>query len=124
MSSSWASRVKRDDLLQIQVDGTKGSAVCGLHRCFIQPLAATPRPLFDPERPQAAVFDDEWQEMPTLDPFKNSYREGWELFLRHVAEDGPFPSPLLEGAKGVQLAEACHQSHRERRWVDLEKLTV
>lgn len=122
VSSSWASRVKRDDLLQIQVDGTAGSAVCGLHRCFLQPLVATPRPFFDPERPQTAVFDDEWQEMPTLDPFKNSYREGWELFLRHVAEDGPFPSPLIEGAKGVQLAEVCHQSHRERRWVQLDRL--
>jgi predicted dehydrogenase len=124
VSSSWANRVKRDDLLQIQVDGTQGSAVCGLHRCFIQPLAATPKPFFDPERPQVAVFDDEWQEMPTIEPFKNSYREGWELFLRHVAEDGPFPSPLLEGAKGVQLAEACHQSHHERRWVDLAPLTL
>jgi predicted dehydrogenase len=124
VSSSWASRVKRDDLLQIQVDGTKGSSVCGLHRCFVQPLVATPRPFFDPERPQTAVFGDEWQEMPTLDPFKNSYREGWELFLRHVAEDGAFPSPLIEGAKGVQLAEACHQSHRERRWITLNKLNV
>jgi predicted dehydrogenase len=122
VSSSWASRVKRDDLLQIQVDGTNGSAVCGMHRCFVQPLMATPRPFFDPENPRAGNFDGDWQEMPTLDPFKNSYREGWELFLRHVAEDGPFPSPLLEGAKGVQLAEACHQSHRERRWIDLPKL--
>ena len=124
VSSSWASRVKRDDLLQIQIDGTAGSAVCGLHRCFIQPLVATPRPFFDPERPQTAVFDDEWQEIPALDPFKNSYREGWELFLRHVAEDGPFPSPLIEGAKGVQLAEACHQSHRERRWVPIDRLNT
>ncbi len=124
VSSSWASRVKRDDLLQIQVDGTQGSAVCGLHRCFVQPLVATPRPFFDPERPQTAVFDEDWQEMPAVDPFKNSYREGWELFLRHVAEDGAFPSPLIEGAKGVQLAEACHRSHAERRWIDLEKLDV
>ena len=124
ISSSWASRVKRDDLLQIQVDGAKGSAVCGLHRCFVQPLVATPRPFFDPERPQSAVFDDEWQEMPSLDPFKNSYREGWELFLRHVVEDISFPSPLIEGAKGVQLAEACHQSDRERRWIDLPPLTL
>jgi predicted dehydrogenase len=124
ISSSWASRVKRDDLLQIQVDGAKGSAVCGLHRCFVQPLVATPRPFFDPERPQSAVFGDEWQEMPSLDPFKNSYREGWELFLRHVVEDMSFPSPLIEGAKGVQLAEACHQSDRERRWIDLPPLTL
>jgi predicted dehydrogenase len=124
VSSSWASRVKRDDLLQIQVDGTLGSAVCGLHRCFVQPLVATPKPFFDPERPQAAVFDEQWQEMPDIEPFRSSYRAGWELFLKHVAEDAPFPSPLLEGAKGVQLAEACYQSNRERRWIDLPALTL
>ena len=124
VSSSWASRVKRDDLLQIQIDGTAGSAVCGLHRCFVQPLIATPRPFMDSENPQPMVFDEQWQEMPALLPFVNPYREGWELFLHHVAEDGPFPSPILEGAKGVQLAEACHQSQRERRWIDLEELSV
>jgi predicted dehydrogenase len=124
VSSTWAGRVKRDDLLQIQVDGTAGSAVCGMHRCYVQPLVATPRPFFDPENPRSGNFDGDWLEMPPLDPFRNSYREGWDLFLRHVAEDGPFPSPLLEGAKGVQLAEACHQSDRERRWVELEKLTI
>jgi predicted dehydrogenase len=124
VSSSWASRVRRDDLLQIQVDGTFGSAVCGLHRCFVQPLITTPKPFFDPEHPQSMVFDDQWQEMPDVEPFRNGYRAGWELFLRHVAEDAPFPSPLLEGAKGVQLAEACYQSNRERRWVDLPVLKL
>jgi predicted dehydrogenase len=124
VSSSWASRVKRDDLLQIQVDGTSGSAVCGLHRCFVQPLVATPKPFFDPERPQAMVFDEQWQELPDIEPFRSSYRAGWELFLKHVAEDAPFPSPFFEGAKGVQLAEACYQSHRERRWVDLPELKL
>ncbi len=124
VSSSWASRVKRDDLLQIQVDGTAGSAVCGLHRCFVQPLAATPKPFFDAERPQTMVFDEQWQEMPDIEPFRSSYRVGWELFLRHVAEDGPFPSPLIEGAKGVQLAEACYRSDRERHWIDLPRLTL
>lgn len=122
IGSSWANRVKRDDLLQIQVDGTEGSAVAGLHRCFIQPAVATPRPFFSPEQPQAMVFDEQWQELPELEPFENGYRAGWELFLRHVAEDAPFPAPLLEGAKSVQLAEACHQSHRERRWVELPTL--
>jgi predicted dehydrogenase len=122
VSSSWASRVKRDDLLQIQVDGTRGSAVSGLHRCFVQPLAATPKPFFDPERPQPMVFDQQWQEMPDIEPVRNGYRAGWDLFLRHVAEDAPFPSPFREGAKSVQLAEACHQSNRERRWIDLPAL--
>ncbi len=124
VGSSWASRVKRDDLLQIQVDGTRGSAVGGLHRCFVQPLIATPKPFFDPERPQPMVFNEQWQEMPDVEPVRNGYRAGWELFLRHVAEDAPFPSPFLEGAKSVQLAEACYQSHRERRWIDLPALTL
>ena len=124
VSSSWASRVKRDDLLQIQVDGTLGSAVCGLHRCFVQPLATTPKPFFDPERPQPMNLDEQWQEMPDVEPLRNGYRAGWEQFLRHVAEDAPLPSPLLEGAKSVQLAEACHQSNRERRWIELPPLTL
>ena len=124
VASSWASRVKRDDLLQIQVDGTRGSAVCGLHRCFVQPLVATPKPFFDPERPQPMVFDEQWQELPDVEPLRNGYRAGWEMFLRHVAEEAPFPTPLLEGAKSVQLAEACHQSNRERRWIDLPELTL
>ena len=124
IGSSWASRVKRDDLLQIQVDGALGSAVAGLHRCFIQPAVATPKPFFSPEQPQAMVFDEQWQEMPEIEPFENGYRAGWELFLRHVADDAPFPAPLLEGAKSVQLAEACYRSHRERRWVELEPLNL
>jgi predicted dehydrogenase len=124
VGSSWASRVKRDDLLQIQVDGTLGSAVAGLHRCFVQPSIATPKPFFSPEQPQSMVFDEQWQEMPEIEPFENGYRAGWELFLRHVAEGTPFPAPLLEGAKSVQLAEACYRSHRERRWVELEPLVL
>jgi predicted dehydrogenase len=124
IASSWANRVKRDDLLQIQVDGTEGSAVAGLHRCFIQPAVATPKPFFSPEQPQAMVFDEQWQEMPDIEPLENGYRAGWELFLHHVAEEAPFPAPLIEGAKSVQLAEACYQSHRERRWVELPTLEI
>ena len=36
-NSSWCVRVRRDDLLTIHVDGTKGSAVAGLRNCWIQP---------------------------------------------------------------------------------------
>jgi predicted dehydrogenase len=124
VNSSWCTRVKRDDMLTVQVDGTAGSALCTLHRCFVQPLAATPKPFWNVETDRSEEFDEQWQEAPDLEPFKNSYRAGWELFLRHVAEDAPFPSSLLAGAKGVQLAEACYQSDRERRWVDLPALSL
>ncbi len=47
-NSSWTVRVRRDDLLTLQVDGTKGSAVAGLRGCVIQPYGATPRPVWNP----------------------------------------------------------------------------
>src|SRR4051794_22453133 len=43
-NSSWCVRVRRDDLLTLQVDGTHGSAVAGLGRCLTQPRANTPKP--------------------------------------------------------------------------------
>jgi predicted dehydrogenase len=122
--SSWSTRVRQDDMLTLQVDGTHGSAVAGLHSCVIQPAVATPKPVWsvDDAAAHAAGLRDHWQAVPDNEPFRNSYRAGWELFIRHVAEDGPFPSPLIDGARGLQLIEACHLSHLERRWVDLPPL--
>ena len=122
VTTSWASRVKRDDLIQIQIVGTLGSALAGGHRCFVQSLAATPRPVWNVEVPQAMDFDSQWQEVPEIEPFKNSYRHGWELFLRHVTDGEPLRSTALEGAKDVQLTELCYQSDRERRWIDVPNL--
>ena len=120
---SWASRVRRDDMLTMKIDGTLGSAVTTLHRCFIQPLAGTPKPVWSVDVLQATDFNAQWQEVPDVDVNKNSYRCGWELFLKHVVDGTPFPSPLLAGAKGVQLAEACYRSDAERRWIDLPVLS-
>jgi len=122
VTSSWATRVKRDDLIQIQIDGTLGSALAGGHKCFVQSLAATPKPSWNVEAPQAMDFDAQWHEVPDIEPFRNSYRQGWEQFLRHVAEGDPLRSPMLEGAKDVQLTELCYQSDRERRWIDVPVL--
>jgi predicted dehydrogenase len=122
--SSWATRVRQDDMLTIHVDGTQGSAVAGLHDCLIQSSAMTPKPVWSVDTPaiHARGLREAWHPMPEIDPFLHSYRAGWELFLRHVAEDAPFPSPLIDGAKGLQLVEACHRSHNERRWIDLDPL--
>ncbi|MEJ0079173.1 MAG: Gfo/Idh/MocA family oxidoreductase [Alphaproteobacteria bacterium] len=122
VTTSWATRVKRDDLIQIQIDGTLGSAIAGGHKCVVQLLTATPRPVWNVEVPQAMNFDAQWQEVPDNEPFKNSYRHGWEQFLRHVAQDDPLPSTILEGARDVQLTELCYQSDRERCWIDVPPL--
>ncbi len=122
-NSSWATRVRRDDLLTVQVDGTKGSAVAGLRDCWIQPYGATPRPVWNPDAPSALNYFDGWQKMPEQETYENAFKSQWELFLRHVAHDEPFRWNLLEGAKGLQLAEKGIESWKKRAWVDVEPLT-
>ncbi len=124
MNSSWAVRVYRDDLLTLQVDGTEGSAVAGLRSCRIQHRAATPKPVWNPDIPQNIRFFDNWQDVPDNASFGNAFRTQWEQFLRHVVCDAPFPWDLLEGAKGLQLAELGLQSWRERRWIDVLPLQI
>jgi predicted dehydrogenase len=119
---SWAVRVRRDDLLTLQVDGTKGSAVAGLRHCWIQPYGATPRPVWNPDIENPFDFFDQWQKVPEQQPFDNAFKVQWELFLRHVAADAPFRWNLLEGAKGVQLASKGIESWQSRCWVDIPAL--
>jgi hypothetical protein len=42
--------------------------------------------------------------------------------IRHVVADTPFRWDLMEGAKGVQLADTGLQSWKQRRWVDIQPL--
>lgn len=121
-NSSWCVRVRRDDLVTLQVDGTKGSAVAGLRRCFIQPHAATPKPTWSPDVAPKVDYWAGWQEVPDNEEYGNAFKEQWALFLRHVAVGAPFPWTLKEGAKGVQLAELGLQSWAERRWIDVAEL--
>ena len=120
-NSSWTVRVRRDDLLMLQVDGTEGSAVAGLRRCFFQDYEGTPRPVWNPDIPQPVDFYAGWKEVPG-ESYDNAFKAQWELFLRHVAGEGPFRWNLLEAAKGVQLAELAQKSWKQRRWLDVPKL--
>lgn len=121
MNSSWCVRVRRDDLLTLQVDGTKGSAVAGLRQCLIQPAAGTPRPVWNPDVDSPINFFDTWTPVPTNQDFDNAFKAQWELFLHHVVKGGPFQWNLLEGAKGVQLAEKGIESWQKRCWVRVEE---
>ncbi len=122
-NSSWTVRVRRDDLLTLQVDGTQGSAVAGLRDCWIQPYAATPRPVWNPDLPNPIDFFATWQKLPDQRSYDNAFKAQWELFLRHAALDEPFRWDLLEGARGVQLAELALESSRLRRWIDVPELS-
>jgi predicted dehydrogenase len=121
-NSSWTTRVRRDDLLTLQVDGTKGSAVAGLRECWTQHYGNTPKPVWNPDIQQPINFYEGWSKVPEQEVHDNAFKAQWELFLRHVVLDEPFPWNMLEGAKGVQLAEKGLESWEKRAWVNLGDL--
>ena len=112
INSSWSFRVYRDELFSLQVDGTLGSAVAGLRECRTQHRVNTPRPVWNPDIANPFQFREHWQDVPDNQVFDNGFKVQWEMFLRHVAEDAPFPHDFLEGARGVQLAELGLKSWR------------
>jgi predicted dehydrogenase len=121
-NSSWTVRVRRDDLLTLQVDGTKGSAVAGLRECYIQHYGNTPKPVWNPDIPQPINFFEGWSKVPEQETYDNAFKVQWELFLKHVVKDDPFPWDLRDGARGVQLAEKGIESWQKRCWVDVPAL--
>jgi predicted dehydrogenase len=119
--SSWATRVRRDDLLTLQVDGTRGSAIAGLHRCWTQTAARTsPVAHFSVNVDLGIDYRQGWSEVAGTEAYRNPYRVGWEDFLRHVVHDMPLRSTLAAGIRDVAFAEACHRSQGEGRWVKLD----
>ena len=121
-NSSWAVRVRRDDLLTLQVDGTKGSAVAGLRDCYIQHYGNTPKPVWNPDIQQPINFFEGWSKVPEQEQYDNAFKVQWELFLKHVVKNEPFPWDLKDGARGVQLAEKGLESWSKRCWVNIPEL--
>ena len=124
INMSWCTRVRRDDLVTFHVDGTHGSAVAGLQKCWSQARVNTPRPVWNHDEPQPIDFFKTWQEVPGLGNYDNGFKTEWEMFIRHLYDGTPFKWTLLEGAKGVQLAEAGLRSWKDRRWIDIPPLKV
>jgi len=120
--SSWCTRVRKDDLLTLQVDGSDGSAMVGLRKCWVQSKFTTPKPVWNPEEEQKIDFFSNWQEVPDNIQYDNAFKVQWELFLRHVCINEPFKWNLREGAKGTQLAELGYQAWKERRWIDVPQI--
>jgi predicted dehydrogenase len=121
-NSSWVTRVRRDDLLTIQVDGSRGSAVAGLRDCWVQPYGATPKPVWNPDLPNPIDFHRGWQLVPDQEKYDNAFKAQWALFLKHLVAGEEYKYDLLEGAKGVQLAELGLASWESGAWVDVPPL--
>ena len=121
-NSSWCVRVRRDDLLCLEINGTKGSAVAGLRDVPLQAASSTPKPVWNPDVAQPIEFLDGWEKMPEETGYEKTFKIQWQDFLRHVVLDEPWKYSLHEGAKGVQLAELGMQSWKESRWMEVPGL--
>lgn len=124
LNSSWTVRVNRDDLLEIQVDGTEGSAVAGLRECKTQHHANTPKPEWNPDTPTEHDFYEDWESVPDNQVFENAFKQQWAEYIRHIVADEPFPWDFRSGVKGVQLTEASHRSWKEGQRVTVDELRV
>lgn len=124
LNSSWCVRVNRDELLELQVDGTHGSAVAGLHGCKVQHRSVTPKPVWNPDLVETVRFREQWQDVPDDESLDNGFKAQWEQFVRHVVADAPNDYDFLAGARGVGLAEAGLRSSREGRRIELAALVT
>jgi predicted dehydrogenase len=122
LNSSWCVRVHRDELFELQVDGTDGSAVAGLRHCHAQPAATTPKAVWNPDLPDPIDHRAGWQAVPDTEHYDNGFKVQWEQFLRHVVLGAAFRWDFLQGAKGIQLAELGYEASAQRRWIDVPEL--
>ena len=126
INSSWCDAgAARRPASRFQVDGTHGSAVAGLQRCLTQPRVNTPRPVWNPDMPQPIKFFDDWEEVPGQRRLRQRLQDRsgrCSSATSATARRGRWD--LLEGAKGVQLAELGLKSWTERRWIDVPPLKV
>lgn len=124
INSSWTVRPNRDELFELQVDGTEGSAVAGLRNCKIQHRAQMPKAVWNPDISDPNDYREYWVNVPTVAYSENAFKMQWEMFLKHVVMNTPYQYDLYEGAKGVQLAELGLRSWEERRWLNVPKLVT
>jgi predicted dehydrogenase len=124
VNSSWAVRVNRRELLELQVDGTVASAVAGLRDCAVQHRVSTPMPVWNPDLPDPIDYQALWSDIPDNMTFGNGFKVEWELFLKCASEGRPFAWDFAEGAKGLQLAGLALQSSAEGRRLDVPALAI
>jgi predicted dehydrogenase len=124
INSSWAVRVHRDELVEFQIDGTHGSAVAGLHECVAQHRVHTPKPVWNPDVPEAQAFRDQWHDVPSNARLDNGFKLQWEEFLRDVCANRPHRYDLLSAARGVQLAELGLRSSVEGRRLEVPEIRL
>lgn len=124
INSSWATRVRRNELVEFHVDGTHGSAVAGLFNCVSQQRANTPKAVWNPDLPTDIPFYSQWEDVPANAELENGFKAQWVEFLQDVAAGRKHRFELLSAARGVQLAELGQQSSDEGRKLSVPEINL
>src|SRR5262245_38576242 len=124
ITNSWATRVRRDDTMVVQIDGSAGLAVAGRMRCFTQSAVSTPDAALGGGRPDNMAVCAQWQEVRETLPVMTLFLQCWEAFLRHVVVGEPYAPTLLVGARAVELADLAYGSSAEGRMMAVPELKL
>jgi predicted dehydrogenase len=122
MNSSWTTRVHRDELFQLQVDGTDGSAVAGLRHCKYQPAVDTPRATWNPDVEDPIDYRAGWTPLQIDEVEENGFKRQWERYIAHVAADEPFPWNFFNAARGLQLVDIALRSWKAGSWLEVPEV--
>ena len=117
--SSWATRVRRDDLLTLQVDGTKGSAVAGsasMSRA-VRGADAGDCTFQRHEGHQRRLSQRMGRRPAARRPIAIRTASGGSSSCATSRADAPLASDFAAGIRDVAFAEACHRSMTERTWI-------
>ena len=92
--------------LELQVDGTHGSAVAGLRHCAVQHRVSTPAAVWNPDLPDPVDYPAQWTDVPDNAVFDNGFKAQWEQFLRAAAEGTGVPVGSRRGRQGRAAGRA------------------
>jgi predicted dehydrogenase len=81
-------------------------------------------PVWNPDLPDPLDYQAMWTDVPDNMVIDNGFKAQWELFLTHVYTREPVPYDLLDGAKGVQLAQLAMESARTGRRMPVPALEL
>ena len=123
---SWATRVRRDDLLTFQIDGTGGSA----HRrpaplLDAQPRRETPtiRALQSRHRYQRRLSRRTGRRLPARRPTTIPIGSAGRISCATSSPARRCVCDFAAGIRDVQLAEACYRSAAQQKWIALDDIT-
>ena len=121
INASWCVRVRRDDLLVLQVDGTQGQRRGRPARLLGAALRRHAAAGVESRRRQSrSITSTAGSEFPSSSDYDNAFKIQWELFLRHVVKRRAVPLDASGRRQGRATWPKKGLESWRRQWVAVE----